>query len=212
MNTEAELVVVKVGGSLYDLPDLGRRLAAWLETLTASRILLVPGGGATADVVRDLNRCHGLGETTGHELALRSLTMNAWFLAVLLHRTALLLPSPSEGEGARERGNSVPIINPFESPLLDRVSLLDAHAFWVCDARNHPGVLPACWDATSDSVAARAAVVLGASELILLKSVPVPEPFDCTEATRLGVVDPIFCSILEGVGLRVRAVNLRTFC
>jgi len=210
MNVAGELVVVKVGGSLYDLPDLGQRLAAWLETLTASKILLVPGGGATADVVRDFDRCHGLGETTGHELALRSLTMNAWFLAVLLHRTAHLLLSPSKEEVAG--GNSVPILNPLESPLTDHVSLLDAHAFWVCDARNHPGALPTCWDATSDSVAARAAVSLGASELVLLKSVPVREPFDCTEATRLGVVDPIFCRILQGTGLRVRAVNLRTFC
>src|SRR5262245_62169186 len=132
MKAGAGLAVVKVGGSLYDLPDLGRRLAAWLETLTASRILLVPGGGATADVVREFDRCHGLGETTGHELALRSLTLNAWFLAVLLHRTALLLPSPSKEEGTG-RGNSVPILNPLESPLTDHVSLLDAHAFWVCD-------------------------------------------------------------------------------
>src|SRR5204862_6165233 len=87
MNTDAGLVVVKVGGSLYDLPDLGPRLAAWLRTLVGP-VLLVPGGGAMADAVRHLDRYHGLGAEISHELALRSLTMNAWFLAALLCRSA----------------------------------------------------------------------------------------------------------------------------
>lgn len=53
------LVVVKVGGSLFDLPDLGPRLRAWLKTLRTADVLLVPGGGPTADVVRSLDRAHG---------------------------------------------------------------------------------------------------------------------------------------------------------
>jgi len=190
-------VVVKVGGSLYDLPDLGQRLAAWLQTLTAPKVLLVPGGGVTADVVRDLDRCHHLGEATAHELALRSLTLNAWLLAALLERTAI--------------GN-VPVCNPLFSPLTDRVSLLDAHAFCESDAHDNPDALPPCWEATSDSVAARVALILGASELVLLKSVTIAEPCDWTETARLGVVDPILCRILEGARLRVRVVNLRTSC
>jgi aspartokinase-like uncharacterized kinase len=196
MNAVAGLVVVKVGGSLYDLPELGPRLADWLGTLVEPA-LLVPGGGATADVVRHLDRCHGLGEAIGHELALRSLTMNAWFLAALLARTAV---------------GRVPVCNPLVSFLTDRVSLLDAYAFWDSDARANPGALPACWDATSDSVAARAAVVLGASELVLLKSVTITEPYDWSEAARLGVVDPVFFRILEGKASLVRAVNLRAWC
>src|SRR5438445_13002990 len=123
MNTDAGLVIVKVGGSLYELSDLGPRLAAWLETLDEP-ILLVPGGGAAVDVVRDLDRCHGLGEAISHDLALRSLTMNAWFLAALLSRTAV---------------GSIPVCNPCSSPLTDRVSLLDAHALWVSDACANPG-------------------------------------------------------------------------
>jgi len=202
MSADAGLIVVKVGGSLYDLPDLGPRLAAWLGTL-AEPALLVPGGGTMADLVRDLDRCHGLGEAISHDLALRSLTMNAWFLAALLGRTTL---------------GHVSVCNPLSSPLTDRVSLLDAHAFWASDERANPGALPACWDATSDSVAARAAVVLGASELVLLKSVTIAEPYDWTQAARLGIVDPVFCQILEaaqGSGtaprLRIRAVNLRAW-
>jgi aspartokinase-like uncharacterized kinase len=197
MDARAELVVMKVGGSLYDLPDLEQRLAAWLQTLTAPKVLLVPGGGATANVVRDLDRCHGLGEEASHELALRSLTLNAWFLAALLRRTAI---------------GTVPVCNPLLSRLTDRVSLLDAHAFCQSDAHDNPNALPACWATTSDSIAVRSAVVLGASELVLLKSVTIMEPYDWREAVRLGVVDPICCRILEGARLRVRVVNLRTSC
>ena len=39
--TDYAWTIVKVGGSLYDLPDLGRRLRAWLARLEAARILLV---------------------------------------------------------------------------------------------------------------------------------------------------------------------------
>src|SRR5262249_44601830 len=118
-------------------------------------------------------------------------------LAALLRETAL---------------GSLPVCNPLFSPLPDHISLLDAHAFWTDDARDHPDVLPVCWDATSDSVAARAAVVLGASELVLLKSVTIAEPYDWTEVARLGVVDPVCFRLLSGALPRVRIVNLRACC
>ena len=71
------LTVVKVGGSLYDLPDLGPRLQRWLPTQDSSRILLVPGGGAAVDVVREFARLHRLSEEDAHWLALHAVTMNA---------------------------------------------------------------------------------------------------------------------------------------
>ena len=52
-------IVVKVGGSLYHLPDLGRRLRCWLATLDSLPCLLLPGGGPTADVIRTLDRVPG---------------------------------------------------------------------------------------------------------------------------------------------------------
>ena len=59
------LTVVKVGGSLYDLPDLHLRLQPWLSQAKTTDIILVPGGGATADVIRDFDRVHHLGEIRG---------------------------------------------------------------------------------------------------------------------------------------------------
>lgn len=191
--SDSGLAVVKVGGSLYDLPDLGARLRSWLTTLAPPRVLLVPGGGPTADVLRAFDRTHALGEAAAHWLALRALTLNAWFLAALL---------------------KVDVRNPLDAPLPEGVSLLDAHAFCAADAADG---LPACWDATSDSVAARVAVVLGAAELILLKSVAVPEPCDWVETGRRGWVDPLFAAMLredvsrQPLAPRVRVVNLRAW-
>lgn len=76
-------VVVKVGGSLFDWPDLRPRLLAWLHAL-ARPTLLVPGGGAMADVVRDYDRVHGLGERRSHRLAMMTMSLNAEFLGELL--------------------------------------------------------------------------------------------------------------------------------
>src|SRR5207248_9110984 len=61
-----ETLVVKVGGSLYDLPDLADRLRRWLSALAAPRVLLVPGGGPTADVIRTFDQRHRLGEEASH--------------------------------------------------------------------------------------------------------------------------------------------------
>jgi 5-(aminomethyl)-3-furanmethanol phosphate kinase len=177
--------VVKVGGSLYDLPDLRLRLRHWLAGHSAASVLLVPGGGATADVLRDLDRTHHLGEAVSHQLALQSLTVSAAFLSALL--------------------DDAPIV---ASPL-DRwtgVAILDAAAFCARDTGQDS--LPASWDATSDSIAARAALVADADELILLKSVDVPETVSWQEAAKGGMVDPLFPSLAARIR-KVSAVNLR---
>ena len=58
-----------------------------------------------------------------------------------------------------------------------------------------PDPLAASWDVTSDSIAARIAVLLGARRLILLKSVGLSADIDRDEAARLGLVDAMFPQI-----------------
>jgi 5-(aminomethyl)-3-furanmethanol phosphate kinase len=184
----SRFTVVKVGGSLYDWPELAVRLRSWLAAQRCARLLLVPGGGAMADVIRDLDARHALGESAAHWLALMSLTLNAHFLGQILHAPIVADPA---------------LVTP------ERITLLDAHAFALAD-EERPGCLPHCWKVTSDSVAARVAVVGGADELVLLKSATFPADLDWPDAARRGLVDEWFTRVLrQAPGLSVRAVNLR---
>jgi aspartokinase-like uncharacterized kinase len=179
------LVVVKVGGSLFDLPELGPRLLRWLPSLDAQRVLLVPGGGAAANAVRDLCRTHKLDDEEAHWLALRAVQLNAHFLAGLL--------------------GGLPVVADPRNSV--KVCVLDGFAFAHAD-ETQPGCLPHTWAATSDSLAARAARVAGATRLILLKSITIPPQTPWTEAARHGWVDEAFAGIV-GSDLDVECVNFR---
>jgi aspartokinase-like uncharacterized kinase len=178
----APLRIVKVGGSLYDLPDLASRLGTWLGQ---KRTLLVPGGGQTADAIRRLDRTHALGEEAAHWLALRALSVNAHFLARLLPGTTIVSSPPR----CTEAGSCF---------------ILDAYAFLQED-ESRPGALPHCWQVTSDSLAVRVAVRAEARELVLLKSVS-PRPGEKWG----GIVDEYFAEALtQSPALHVEIVNLR---
>lgn len=178
------MIVLKVGGSLYDLPDLADRLARLIASLNAPDVLLVPGGGDAADAVRALDRVHRLGPHVSHWLALRACSLNGRFLASVLPASVVVDPAAHRGLG-----------------------VLDSAAFAALD-EGRDGCLPHVWEATSDSVAARVAEVAGA-ELVLLKSVTIPSGVSWDEGARLGHVDPIFPEVVRRSSLRARAVNLR---
>src|SRR5262249_26892727 len=91
----------------------------------------------------------------------------------------------------------------------DRLIILDAFPFVLAD-EGHPERLPHSWEVTSDSVAARASALVGARQLVLLKSAACREETDCAAAIRCGLVDPCFERTLRSVvGCAVHLVNLR---
>lgn len=178
------MIVVKVGGSLYDWPGLGPALRAVVAALDPAPVLLVPGGGDFADAVRKLHGVHGFTEEQSHWLAIDSLWPAAGFLRRLLNVS--LTTSPKGGA--------------------DRVSVLDLTTHCHSDPS-----LPHCWEVTTDSLAARVAARARADRLILLKSVAVPPDIPWDEAAARGWVDGYFTRALAGFGGRVEAVNLRTW-
>jgi aspartokinase-like uncharacterized kinase len=182
----ASLTVVKIGGSLYDLPDLAPRLQVWLKANAGEAVLLVPGGGGMANVVRKLDHAHGLGEERAHWLALRALSLNAHFLAGLLP-LARVIDNPRTAGGW---------------------AILDCHAFALADEcrADH---LPHTWAVTSDSIAARAAHVAAAQRLVLLKSVTIPDNISWGDASRRGWVDAWFEQVAGG--LTITTMNLRSW-
>jgi len=193
VETEAPLVV-KVGGSLLDLPGLGPRLRTWLDTLGTPRPLVVPGGGATSDVIRTLDRLHALGEEAAHWLALGAMSLNAAVLQALLPRSQVV--ADLQDAPALWRRGMIPIV--------------DGLAFARAD-KGRPGHLPHLWEVTSDSLAARIAVIAQARKLILLKSVTIPLTLSWEEAARDGQVDAYFAAACApaGANLTVTSVNFR---
>ena len=177
-------VVVKVGGSLFDWPDLGARLHAWLTQLDAARVMLVPGGGAMADAIRRLDCTHQLGAEASHWLAIEAMSVTGRFVRALLADFAYASES---------------------------VLVLDALPFFQADEANAEH-LPHSWQVTSDSLAVRAAVLAKACELILLKSVDC-DGTDWAAAARAGIVDGYFTAALHQAPreMQIRLVNLRTW-
>ncbi|MBX9579679.1 MAG: hypothetical protein K2X87_05160 [Gemmataceae bacterium] len=165
------MIVVKVGGSLYDHPGLGPGLRAYLAELATEPVLLVPGGGDFGDAVRRLDAVHRLGEEAAHRLALRSLAAPAAFLEHLV-------------------GN--------------QAAVLDADDFCRRD-----DTLPHSWAVTTDSIAARAAVVHRAARLVLLKSIDIPPGTPWREAAECGWVDQHFPHVVAGRSILIEPVNFR---
>ena len=187
--------VVKVGGSLFGWTEFPCRMSAFLRTLaadrTAERIILIAGGGPAADVIREIDRIHQLGDQTAHRLALHAMELSA-----------------------QDFGRACP---PSPRPLRRGWPLLCME----CRRNSDPGsvaglaqiessgheVPPMSWDTTSDSIAARIAVSLAADRLILLKSAPLSPGTNRGDAARLGLVDPIFPVVARSLA-RVEYVNL----
>ncbi len=184
------LTVVKVGGSLYDLPELGPRLRRLLDRFEPAPVLLVPGGGASADAVRALDKIHGLGEEKAHWLASHALSLTAHFLSDLL-----CVPTMVADPRRLPPGITEAILDPYEFLRLDE---------------GRPGCLPHAWGTTSDAIAARAAVVAAAGRLILLKSASVPAGLDWLAAARHGFVDSCLARVVaEAPQMHVESINFR---
>src|SRR2546422_294782 len=83
-------VVVKVGGSLLDIPDLVDRLRGALAALATPRIILVVGGGSAAELVRQRSRLDNLGEDKSHWLAIRAMTFNSYLVEALLPNSMVI--------------------------------------------------------------------------------------------------------------------------
>jgi aspartokinase-like uncharacterized kinase len=184
----SRVAVWKVGGSLFDLPDLVGRLGRRLSNQQGERVLLVPGGGPAADLVRDWQHRTGLNDETAHWLALRALDFNAHLLAAMLPN-GCVATTRDEAISAWRRGEQ-PVLAP--TPFVQDVERQSPHA-----------ALPHSWNVTSDSLAAWIAQHWPADELMLLKSRPLPANLDLTGAARQGLVDahfPVAARNLERLG------------
>lgn len=182
--------VLKVGGSLLDWPDLPRWLKPFFTTNSDRRWVVIVGGGPAADWVRELDQIHQLSETLAHWLALDSLDLTAQAFKAMTHQSGL-------------RWNWTTSLKQLQqiwlNPQNPGIPLMSARSFCEEDEQTCPKLaLPHNWSVTSDSIAARLAVRLGA-DLWLLKSVQVPDRTTRQEAANLGWVDPMFPKAAQGI-------------
>jgi hypothetical protein len=185
-------IVLKLGGSLLDLPDLGDRLRRWLDASGTPQVILLIGGGPAAELVRQRDRIDGLGGEESHWLAIRAMTFNSCLVESLLENSRVVT-SLAQCRAAWQDG-----VTP----------ILDPHAFLLSDtARREP--LPHTWQVTSDSIAARVARAVEADDLVLLKSVAWPDG-DIAEAARRGIVDEhLPWELRQAPQLKARIENFR---
>lgn len=185
--------VVKLGGSLLDLPDLAARWSAYRDDeLAGQRCVLIVGGGRAADMVRWFDQHAGFDETTAHWLAVRAMQLNAHIMAAAL-RDAVLVADPAACEAAWQAGR-LAVVDPLV--WLQHEAAAGVH-------------IPHRWQFTSDSIAAHVAQRLGAAKLTLLKpALPASETCTLTEAMEAGLVDDCFPEAARGLP-QVALVNLR---
>ena len=178
--------VVKLGGSLADTGEL----RAWLAILAsagAGRAVVVPGGGTFADAVRNAQQQQGFDDASAHRMAL--LAMEQYGLMLAGMEPSLVAADGIAAISSALKDDRVPVWMPSGMVL-------------GCED------IPATWDATSDSLAAWLARVLGASLLILVKSVRVTQSrADAEELVRRGWVDPLFPRSAAGAGCPIRLLG-----
>ncbi|MEJ0092633.1 MAG: hypothetical protein WDN46_04125 [Methylocella sp.] len=161
--------IVKLGGSLASSPQR----EAWLAALVSwgGPLILVPGGGPFADAVRDSQDRLGFDDVAAHRMAL--LAMEQFAVALSSYSKAFVLAASRRDMDAAINAGKIPIWLP---------SLM---------ALGAPDV-PACWDVTSDSLAAWLAGIYPAPRLLLIKSCDLRGPVSARDLVAHKIVDPLF--------------------
>lgn len=157
-------VILKLGGSLFDLEDLDTRVQSVLDRLQQPT-LIVAGGGRFADEVREFQLRHPeLSDSDAHDAALETLSVSARLVASLMR---------------------LPLTTAW-----DRASNAVADASAMLRLANVYQDLPPSWDVTSDSVAATIARTQHVDRVVLLKSTSLPQSL--SEAVETYAVDANF--------------------
>lgn len=164
-----EALVLKVGGSLLSWPDWPRLLDSLVAGVGDVPLAIVVGGGGVVDGLRHIDAAAPQPAQLMHDLALDC-----------MHTLAQLV-SQSTG---------LPLLaNPA---LTGQACVLDVPTWMLTHAS--AANLPASWDVTSDSIAARVASEYKAA-LMLAKSAPPPATWCGTSLeslTATGWVDRFF--------------------
>lgn len=154
--TAGDWCVVKVGGSLFDLPDLRQRIEGWLTRQPRRRYVFVAGAGPFGNALRELDARHHLQPETAHWMAVDCMRVTASLLHALWPDSKWICAW--EDLLALQRAEHLHVV-------------LDVRQFLESVEPKLPGgPLAHDWSVTSDSIAVRVAMALSADSCVLLKS------------------------------------------
>ncbi len=182
MPENSSLIVIRVGGSLLDLPALHTLLDQLRNALRPAPLLLITGGGHAADVIRELDARFALPTAKAHWDAIAAMSFNAEVLVRTGHGLQLVA----------SRDTALRVQKSGHIPVLDTLTHLRT-----------PGIataaqLPESWDVTSDSIAAAILRDWQGAKLILAKSCAPPEA-DIRALAAANAVDRYFPMASRGL-------------
>jgi aspartokinase-like uncharacterized kinase len=146
-----DATIVKVGGSLASYPEKLRALCIKLSEISTKRkLIVIPGGGELADLVRDLDKRFNLPRVTSHRMAILSMDQYGFLLSDLMPRAY----------SVNQLKNVQKIIDSGKLPVFLPSTLL---------LSKDP--LENSWDVTSDSIAVYIAGQLRIIKVLLVTDV-----------------------------------------
>ena len=142
---------MKIGGSLLKYPVELSRLCNRLADLSGELdLLLVPGGGVFADVIRDVYTRFKLPENIAHQMAILSMDQYGILIQSLSQVSSQIIENIDDSKKCFEE---------------HKIAILQVSNIMKSENR-----LPKSWSVTSDSIAAWMAQLIDAKRLLLIKS------------------------------------------
>jgi aspartokinase-like uncharacterized kinase len=146
-----DATVVKVGGSLALYPEKLRALCAKLSEISAKhKLIVVPGGGEFADVVRGVDKRFNLSPAASHRMAILGMDQYGFLLSDLMPCSCVV----------NQLENVQKVLDSGKLPVFLPSNLLLSE-----------DPLQNSWDVTSDSIAVYIAGQLHISKVLLVTDV-----------------------------------------
>jgi len=178
------VIIVKVGGSLYNTPELHHWLLALEEFSAQQSIVLVPGGGPFADQVRTAQELHHFDDDTAHHMAILAMKQFGLLLSAL--------------------APSCQTINTHDIPSTP-------FSIWLPDDKllSESSLLKS-WDISSDSIALWLASKLKAKQLFLIKYTS-SHATSINELASKSIVDNGFAQLFANSNIDTKIINYQAY-
>lgn len=179
------MIVLKLGGSLLSRPSLIDFLQLASQQ-GQGKLVIVPGGGIFADQVRLTQKQWHYSDKIAHEMAILAMQQMALLFQGICPCLALT-HKVTNIHAALQQHRVI-----LWSPLLTEIDQDE---------------VPANWDITSDSLAAWLALKLNSPQLILVKSVTIPDNASLAQLSQLNIIDQGFSKMVDQTPLTIDCIS-----